>query len=151
MISINEILKTAVVDTPELVRLSSSWTHIDKITGEEITDNFDFWFVKSITFAAHRRVFSAAEGSKEDVIADRDARMLSESCRFGENGDERLSYDQVKKLDPAFAYALFFAIQKYQESEAEKAKKPSHQKTSSGTSLSSPGSVEKRSARRKRL
>lgn len=78
-----------------------SWTHLNP-EGDEVTDTFSVR-VKRLTVGELERLW--AEAGKNPGRSH-SATMLSETVILGDEGEERLSYEQAFRLDPTLADAL---------------------------------------------
>lgn len=85
----------------EPVKKSIEWVH--DVDGSEVTDKFDVWILKQ-SFGHMERVWSGPDDKS------RSAALISECVRFGENAEERLTYDQAFNLHPGLATVLMVAF-----------------------------------------
>lgn len=140
--NLQEILEKATVKPDELEKVNGEWTHIDRKTGKVITEKFNFFVLKEITFSSHMTLMRALLKNERESAA----LTISERCRFGENGEERMTYEQAETLDPLFGEAILKAMVDLGKSQQ---KKPLRQRMKSGTSSSSAASGAARSRKRK--
>jgi len=122
--------KGGIVQAPP-VPVEVTWTHEDPVTGEIVDDTFTVFALRLsvgwVDRIAARRV--------NDPETSRSAAMISEGLRFGENGKEKMSYEDACLLDPTLARVLMNAFNRVREAAEEEAKK-SQPPMSSGTNLS---------------
>lgn len=88
--------------SPEPVKVHVKWERPDPETGETLTDEFDV-FVMRRSFGSVERLFTNGDDKSKSAL------LLSECIRLGENGEERLSYEQAYQLDPSLASELIGA------------------------------------------
>jgi len=87
------------------VKHDVSWTHLDG-DGEEVTDTFTVYVVKH-SFGTIERLLSV---DGKDPERSRSAAFISESVMLGEDGSERLTYEDAYQLDAGLAKVLMEAI-----------------------------------------
>ena len=79
------------------------WTHADLETGEKITDKFTVHILRHSYGAMERMVLGEGDRSKG-------ALLISNCVRFGDAGEEVMSYEDAYQLDPGLAAVLMKAI-----------------------------------------
>lgn len=135
------ISKASVLTTDALVKRSVVWEQKDS-EGNEVTDTFDVFIVRDVSFAASDRIYL---GDPNAPDSSRHARMISERIRLGDNGDEKLSFEDASNLKSSLGWALARAVSDFDKENAPKDLKDvktSSQNTKSGMSLSSTESAE---------
>lgn len=118
--------KGAFVQVPP-VPVEVSWTH-DGNDGEKVTDTF-IVHVRRMSVGWLDRVFARSRGNPD---ASRTAALISEGVRFGENGTEKLSYEEACQLDFDLGNALVAAFDRVNR-DGDGTSKNSQPPTSSGT------------------
>ena len=127
---INELReKGAFVQLPP-VPTEASWTHSDG-NGGEVTDTFII-HVRKMSVGWIDRVFDIGRKSKK---SSRTAAIISEAILFGENGEEKMTYEQAFSLDYGLSLVLVRAFNKVNYSGGPSAKN-SQPPTNSGASSS---------------
>lgn len=111
---LEQLMARGAVVSAEPVKVDVKWTHDDPETGEEVVDEFSVHVLKR-SFGAVERLWSAAEDKS------RSAMIISECVRFGEAGEERMTYEQAYQLEPGLATVLLDA---YSQVNAAKRPKP---------------------------
>lgn len=86
------------------VKTEVSWTHVAE--GGEVTDTFTV-HIKKHSFGTIERLF-AVDGA--DPERSRAAVLISESVMLGDDGSERISYEDAFQLDAGLAKVLMDAI-----------------------------------------
>lgn len=86
------------------VKTEVSWTH--DLEGQEVTDTFTVYVVKH-SFGAVERIFALNSKHPE---RSHTAAFIAESIRLGEDGSERLSYEDAFQLETGLARAFMDAI-----------------------------------------
>lgn len=81
-----------------------SWTHV--VDGEEVTDTFTI-HVRRRSYGSVERVLAA---SMSDDGRSMSAAFIAESLLLGDDGSERISYEDAYQLDPSLAAVLVDAI-----------------------------------------
>jgi hypothetical protein len=94
---LKQLLAKATVAKSELVKRGVEWSHAVEETGEKITEKFDVFIVKNISFAAHDRILV---GGAETHGASGRARAICERLRFGDEGTEKMTFDDAANLSP---------------------------------------------------
>lgn len=79
------------------------WEHDDPETGEKVTDKFIVHILRHSYGAMERMVLGEGDRSKG-------ALLISNCVRFGDAGDEVMSYEDAFQLDPGLAAVLMKAI-----------------------------------------
>jgi len=92
-----------VLATP--VKQEVSWTHPDQ-DGQVVTDTFTVHVVKH-SFGSIERIFAI---ESKDTERSRAATFISESIRLGDDGSERIGYEDAYQLDSGLAKVLMEAI-----------------------------------------
>lgn len=110
------------------VKAKVVWNTVDE-NGEPLAHDFDVTVVRP-SYGEIEDVVSQAEG-KIGIQSS----LISTCIRLGKDGEQRLSYEQVRSLDPGLATALVNAIK---DAGVDLAKKQNRQppKKSSGTKSS---------------
>lgn len=103
--------KGAFVKVPP-VPTEVTWVHNDEETGEEMTDTFTI-HVRRMSVGWLDRVFLAGDGRH----LSRTATLISEGILFGEDGKERMTYEEAYQLNFGLATALLEAFQKVNRKE----------------------------------
>ena len=85
------------------VKRSVTWQHVDKKTGEPITDTFDVW-VTRLSFGAIDRMGYARQSKRSQ-----NAELIAACIRLGENAEEAIPYEVAYSLDEALAVELLRA------------------------------------------
>lgn len=93
-----------------LVKKEVSWTHMDPVSGDQITDTFTI-HVRRLAYGDIERIFLGGE----DGERSRSAAVIAARVLLGEKADERLSYEEAFQLEPSLAAALTDAIAKVPE------------------------------------
>lgn len=78
-----------------------TWKHQDE-SGEEVTDVFTVHILKQ-SFGSIERLFIGPDDRSKS------AAFIAECIRLGENGEEKMSYEDAYQLDPSLAGALVAA------------------------------------------
>lgn len=123
--------------TGALVKKELTWTRVDPESGEELSDTFSVFVVKRMSISAYEMIM--------DKTANNDAMAaaISQCIRLGEEGEEKISFGDARKLDPSLAFLFAGAVNEV-HAELKKAREEragnSQPPTSSGTSSSSPAS-----------
>lgn len=91
------------------VKKSVVWKHADDLSGEEHTDSFDVHVVK-LSFGMVERIQMGVRATDENDQRSANAQLISEATRWGEDGKERMSYQEAYQLQPKLARALVIAI-----------------------------------------
>lgn len=86
----------------ELVKKELTWDHVGD-DGEMYSDTFTVFVAKRV-FADAERVHNAPDEES------RSAHLISALIRLGEDGSERLTYEQAYQLDPGLAVLFLNAI-----------------------------------------
>lgn len=86
-----------------LVPKEVTWKHVAADTGKEEEDTFTI-YVRKHSFGTVERLFSGQDER------NRSARYISESIMLGENGRDRLSFDDAFQLDTGLALIFIKAI-----------------------------------------
>jgi len=116
---------------PEPVEVE--WTHIDKETGDITIDTFIVHVLrKSVGWMDRAFKRARADGGSQT------AAIIAEGIRFGENANERITYEEASKLDIDLATALSTAFNKVNKRDFDV--KNSQPQTSSGANSSSAAS-----------
>lgn len=97
------------------VKRDVEWTHPDPDTGEEVTDKFSV-FVKRQSFGAIERLFVGNDDQSKS------ATFISECILLGEDGKDRMTYQDAYQLDPGLAAVLVKAINEVNKTDQAKAK-----------------------------
>lgn len=84
------------------VKVPVSWTRFVDEANEDVTDNFDVFVLKT-SFGNVEKMWTSGDEKSKSAI------LITECLRFGENGEERLSYEQAYSLDPGLAAELMTA------------------------------------------
>lgn len=84
------------------VRKSVTWKRLDE-AGVEQSDTFDIWVVK-LSFGMIETI-SAPEEKRA-----RNAALIHEAVRLGDDGKERFTYQDAYQLQPSLARALIVAV-----------------------------------------
>ena len=92
-----------VPQTP--VKHEVSWTHTAE-DGSEVTDTFTV-HVRKHSFGTIERMFAA---DPKDPERSRAAAFISESIMLGDDGSERITYEDAFQLDAGLAKVLMDAI-----------------------------------------
>lgn len=79
-----------------------TWVHQDEATGEEVTDTFTVFVVKQ-SFGSIERLFLGGDDRSKSSA------FISECIRFGDDGKERMSYEDAYQLAPGLAAVLVAA------------------------------------------
>lgn len=93
------------------VPVEVTWSHPDPETGEHMDDTFTI-FVKKMSVGWFDRVVGSSRSSES---RSRTALLISEGVFFGENGSEKMSYEDACSLDFGFANALIDAFNRVNE------------------------------------
>ena len=117
----------------ELVKKEIEWAYTDKETGETNPVKF-FVYVKRQSFGVVQETF-VGTGDREKSAA-----YISNSLRLGEDGCERMTYEQAYQLDPKLAYKFVAAITEVNKTN-EGPPKNLAPRTKSGTNSSSTESA----------
>lgn len=120
-----------------LTPVEVTWRHEDEETGEEVSDTFTV-FVKRLSVGWLERAFT--EVARNPNLS-RSAAIISEGVRFGENGVEKLSYEEANQLHYGLARVLTSAFDKINQPKEVADTKNSEPPMSSGTSSSSTESA----------
>lgn len=80
-----------------------TWTHEGE-DGQLVTDDFTV-LVKRQSFAVIERLYAPEEQERS-----RNTKLIAECVLFGEEGDERLTYEQAQDLQPGLAFLLLAAV-----------------------------------------
>jgi hypothetical protein len=83
-------------------KVSVTWANVDATTGEDITNTFDV-FVLRTTFGNVEKMWTSGDDKSKSAI------LITECLRFGEDAQERLTYEQALSLQPGLAAALMEA------------------------------------------
>lgn len=91
------------------VKQEVTWEHKAE-DGSDLTDTFTV-FIRRLSCGVIDRIRSAArdEAKGEAVLSER-ALIISEAVLLGEDGSERLSYEDADALEPSLAAALTAAV-----------------------------------------
>jgi hypothetical protein len=124
-----DLIAQAAVDS-SLVKRPVEWKRVNA-EGVEVTDNYDVFVVKDISFAASDRVYL---GDNTTGDSSRYARLISERIRLGTKGEERFTHEEASALESSLGWSLVKTITDYdKEVDAKKDPKTSAKKTKSGT------------------
>lgn len=74
------------------------WEHKDK-HGKTVTDKFDVFVLKELSFAASERIHSAKPGEQA-------SRIITEYVRLGDDGSQQFKFEDACKLAPSLGVAL---------------------------------------------
>lgn len=88
---------------------------------------FDVFITTKVSFVSSERMLA---GDRFNVQGSKAAMVISERIRFGEKGEERISYQDACALPPDLGWSLFQVVQDYlAEVKEEEAKKKKSQKS----------------------
>lgn len=118
--NLQQLLEKGTVSEPKMVKKTVTWERQDPNGNELVSDTFDIFIVCNLSFAASDRIL-IGDGRYPD--ASQMARAISERVRFGEKGDERMSYNDAARLDPGLGWVLVNAINDVQAEQREAAVK----------------------------
>lgn len=93
------------------------WPHT--IDGEEVTDIFTV-FVERLSFGVIERAVNSMGNQRDDVDRSVSAALIAAAIRLGDNGEERLTYDQAYALNPSLAKLLANAVNEVNEFQSVK-------------------------------
>lgn len=141
---LSDIEKAGGFVDPRLVPKTGTWDRVDAETGEQISTEETF-FVRRVSHSHFRRVQKGINEHGQDVNPE--SLTIAACIRIGKDGEEGLTYEQAESLDFGLFSMFMVAIG---EVYAAKKQPTSHQKTSSGASLSKPESAAAPSAKRKK-
>lgn len=96
--------KGGIVDAA-LVKKSVTWIRVGD-DGEKETLAFDV-FIKRLSFGVMERVMKADPADPERSLT---AALISEGVRFGDSGEEEISYVDAFQLQPGLARVLSIAV-----------------------------------------
>lgn len=122
-----------LVDETDYLPVTKDWETPD---GETVSIDF---FVRRQSFASVEKFWQEQENAGK-TGRSANAMLIASCVRLGKNGEQELTYKDACRLNPSLALVFINGIN---EALAPK-KKPAGKKTS-GTSSSSPASVEKQS------
>lgn len=100
--NIAELIQRGALVGGELVKVEVKWTHPVEGVDEDITDAF-FVHIERQSYRHVERMLSSPEDRS------RGAQIISEHVRFGDAGEEKMTYEQALALDPGLAAALLSA------------------------------------------
>lgn len=99
---LKQLMARGAIVESGLVAVDVKWTHIDPETQLEVTDEFKVHVVRQ-SFGQIERLWNTPDERS------RGAQLISEQIRFGQAGEERLTYEQAYALDPGLATELLAA------------------------------------------
>ncbi len=115
--NLNDLLaKASSPAQSQMVKRTGEWTYEDA-SGNIVTETFEVWVMKDIPFAAQERIYL---GDEEFPDAGSMCRGISERLRFGENGQQKMSYQQAAEMPASLATALFMVITGYNTEQRKK-------------------------------
>jgi hypothetical protein len=85
------------------VKKEVRWDHVDEKTGEKVTDVFDVLILK-LSYGLIEQIYSSPDKKS------RNASLISEAVRLGEDGKEVISYVNAYQLAPSLGSAFYLAI-----------------------------------------
>lgn len=119
--NIKDLEKLGAFVSSSLEKIPVEWKHI--VDGKEKVDKFNI-FIKSLSFGGFDRIYHPSNKDKSST-----ALLISETVRFGENGEETISYEDADRLEPSLAFALNEAINKYADKKKEIVQKKQNKKS----------------------
>lgn len=128
-INLDDLLSKATVKQSNLVKRSVIWERANE-SGETVKDEWDIFIVKEVSFAASDRIYL---GDLRSQDSSKNARLISERVRFGEDGTQVMSAEQASNLDDKLGWALAMAVYDLDKENAPKDAKDSSQTKKSGT------------------
>lgn len=116
--NLNDLLaKASTPSQSQMVKRTGEWVREDE-HGNEIKESFEVFILRDIPFAAQERIYL---GDEETPEAGSMCRGIAERLRFGEHGNERLTYKQAAELPSSLALSLFAVIAEYTAEQKKKA------------------------------
>lgn len=115
---LKDLKRRGAIITGDLVKKSVTWTHADEATGDEVDDQFDIYVVKRLTFGAFDRIWGQALDQSKAAL------LIAECVRLGDEGEERLSYDDAYRLHPGLATVFMEAVKQVHEEHRHRMTKP---------------------------
>lgn len=148
--NLQQLLQTATVKKANLLKKTVEWSQLNEDTQQDDEFTAEVHIVTNLKFAAQERI-AIADSVHEDITQW--SRAISERLRFGENGNEKMSFEQASELHPNLGWALVAVILAYnndQKTQREERAKKLGQTKNSGTSLSSTESAAEQSPKPKK-
>lgn len=115
--NVDQLSKLGGVIPAAPVKKTITWTRVGK-GGKEVSDTFDV-FVRRLAYADQERILKLSgiydqfvRGEDDESLNDPsiNAATIAVALRLGEDGQERLSYEQCCQLDPSLASQFIIAI-----------------------------------------
>lgn len=128
-INLNDLLAQATVKASGLVKRSIEWKHYND-AGQPVTDVYDVFIVKDVSFAASDRIYL---GDIKSQDSSKHARLISERVRFGEKGEDVMTPEQASNLEQNLGWALVMAVHDLDKENEPKEAKTSSPEKKSGT------------------
>lgn len=113
MTNLKALLAEATVDSTNLTKATVEWTR--KVEGKATTSTLDIFIVVDVSFAASDRIYLGTAQQSNDP--SRMARVIAERVRFGENGEEAMTFEQAAKLQPSLGWALVIAVNEFDKTQ----------------------------------
>lgn len=85
------------------VKKSVTWKKVDDLSGEETEVTFDVW-VRKLSFGMIESLFVSPDRKSRNAI------LISEAVRLGDDGKEEITYLDAFQLKPSLARAIMTAV-----------------------------------------
>ncbi|MDA8485166.1 phage tail assembly chaperone family protein, TAC [Pseudomonas resinovorans] len=103
--NLNELKEKGGIVDAALVKKPVTWTRIAE-DGQSETLSFDV-FIKRLSFGVMERVMKVDPSDPERSLT---AALIAEGVRFGDSGEEEISYVDAFQLQPGLARVLSIAV-----------------------------------------
>ena len=114
MLDLTNLEKKGAFISPELVKKTAVWKHVDKEAGDPkkgfiIEDEISFW-VKQASWLEFKEAIDGIKLDERGKPLNNEALSVAACVRLGEDGTQRLTYEKVSKLETQLYYIFRNAV-----------------------------------------